>query len=48
MKQLFAGVAFGAIVYIFLSTLHIMNRPLPVAILAGAMWAWAGTKETEQ
>lgn len=47
MKQLFAGVAFGAIAYIFLSIIHV-NRPLPVAIFAGAIWAWYGMKETEQ
>jgi hypothetical protein len=47
MKQLFAGVAFGAAAYIFLSMIQV-NRPLPIAIFAGAIWAWYGTKETEQ
>jgi hypothetical protein len=47
MKQLFAGVAFGAAVYLLLDTLHMVNRPVAIAIFAGAMWAWSGMKEKE-
>jgi len=48
MKQLFTGVAFGAAVYLFFDTLHMVNRPVAIAIFAGAMWAWSGTKEESE
>lgn len=48
VKQLFAGVAFGAAVYVFFDTLHMVSRPVAIAIFAGAMWAWSGMKEESE
>jgi hypothetical protein len=44
MRSLFGGTAFGAAAYLVMAVTQVPSR-LPVAILAGALFAWFTAEE---